>query len=229
MSSTPPVSISSLKREVVWTYLIQLALVLVVVQLARWMAFEGALSAIIGAIFIFLPVWVLDRRGRPYRRYGLKLVSPLRDLPVVLAFILATWPPIVLAVLLFPQLWQLPTAAWQFTVPEGYASIAVAHFLVVALPEEFFFRGYLLGRLDDIFPGRRVLLGVEVGHGLWISSLLFAVGHFMVDFQVSRLLVFFPALAFGYLRLKRNSIAASVIFHGCCNVFMDLFRAGLGL
>lgn len=229
MTRSPSLSIPSLKREVFWVYVIQLAVVLGVVQLAKFLAFEGALSAIIGAVFIFLPVWVLDRRGRPYKRYGLKLASPHRDLPVVLAFMLLTWPPIVLAIILFPQLWQLPSAAWQFTLPEGYASIAVAHFLVVALPEEFFFRGYLLGRLDDIFTRRRMLLGVEVGHGLWVSSLLFAVGHFMVDFQVSRLLVFFPALAFGYLRLKRNSIAAPVIFHGSCNVFMDLFRAGLGL
>ena len=219
----------ALMKEVVAVFAVQFAAVQLLVHAARMFAFEGALSALIGAVFIFLPVLVLDRRGRPYAKYGLAFANPIRELPVVMLFIGVTWPPIVAAIFLFPELWQLQEVSWELNLPQGYAAVAVAHFLVVALPEEFFFRGYLLGRLDGIFSWRFKLLGVEVGHGLWLSSLLFAVGHFAVDFYPSRLLVFFPALAFGYLRLKRNSIVAPVIFHGCCNVFMDLFRAGLGL
>lgn len=229
MNEPQPFSLFSLKKETLLVFLTQFVAVIILVQAARFFHFEGALSALIGAVFIFLPVMVLDRRGRPYARYGLKFHNFLSDLPLVALFILVTWPPIVAAIFLFPGLWQMNAAHWQWSIPEGYASVAVAHFLVVALPEEFFFRGYLLGRLDDIFPKRISLLGVPLGHGLWISALLFAIGHFAVDFQPARLMVFFPALAFGFMRLKRNSIAAPVIFHGCCNIFMDLFRAGFGL
>ncbi|MBN2714602.1 MAG: CPBP family intramembrane metalloprotease [Deltaproteobacteria bacterium] len=224
-----PDAAASLKKETLAVFFGQFVLVLLLVQTARLFGFEGALSALIGAVFIFLPVLVLDKRGKPYARYGLSFTNPLLALPIVLVFIFVTWPPIVAAVLLFPELWQMETPQWQMVIPSGYASVAAAHFLVVALPEEFFFRGYLLGRLDDIFLKRISIFGVQAGHGLWVSSLLFAVGHFAVDFNPSRLLVFFPALAFGYLRLKQKSIVAPVIFHGCCNIFMDLFRAGFGL
>lgn len=229
METGTQLSVSSLKKETALVFSIQLGAVVAMVQWARTFGFEGELAALIGALFIFLPVIVLDRRGKPYKRYGLVFANPLRDLPAVLLFIAVSWPPIVAAIFLMPRLWGLFDTTWQFTIPSDYFSKVVAHFLVIALPEEFFFRGYLLGRLDDIWKSRFSLFGVQVGHGLWISSALFALGHFMVDFHVTRFLVFFPALAFGYLRLKRNSIAAPIIFHGCCNVFMDIFRAGFGL
>jgi hypothetical protein len=107
--------------------------------------------------------------------------------------------------------------------------MAISHLIVVALPEEFFYRAYLMGRLDDIFKGRIRLLGVNVGWALLIQAALFALGHFVVDFNPSRLGVFFPALAFGWLRAKRNTIVAPILFHTASNIFMEIFRAGYGL
>jgi len=94
---------------------------------------------------------------------------------------------------------------------------------------QFFYRGYLMGRLDDIFRGRIRLLGARVGWGLLIQAALFAVGHFLVDLNPQRLGVFFPALAFGWLRARRGTIVAPVVFHAAANVFMEVFRAGYGL
>ena len=53
--------------------------------------------------------------------------------------------------------------------------------------------------------------------------------NFLVDLNPARLGVFFPALAFGWLRARRGTIVAPVLAHGMSNVFMELFRAGLGL
>ena len=47
--------------------------------------------------------------------------------------------------------------------------------LGVALPEEMFFRGYILGRLRSAFVPRRRLLGVPFGVAHVLSALLFAV------------------------------------------------------
>ena len=105
----------------------------------------------------------------------------------------------------------------------------VVQLLVVALPEEFFYRGYVMGRLDDIFRGRISVLGVTVGWSLLIQAVLFAVGHFIIDLNWQRLAVFFPALAFGWLRQRTGGLLAPVLFHGMSNIFMGLFRAGLGL
>ena len=46
--------------------------------------------------------------------------------------------------------------------------------VVVALPEELFFRGFLLGLLEKRFPPRRRLLGGGIGLALVLSSLAFA-------------------------------------------------------
>jgi len=99
----------------------------------------------------------------------------------------------------------------------------------VALPEEIFYRGYVLGRLDDIFRGRVRLLGARVGWGLVIQAVLFALGHYLVDLEPQRLAVFFPALAFGWLRLRQGSVVAPVLLHAGANIFMELLRAGYGL
>jgi hypothetical protein len=100
---------------------------------------------------------------------------------------------------------------------------------IVALPEEFFYRGYILGRLNDIFTSRIHLLGVKVGFGFILQAVLFAMGHYLIDFHPGRLAVFFPALVFGWLRLKRGTIVAPVLFHAASNIFMEIFRAGYGL
>ena len=87
----------------------------------------------------------------------------------------------------------------------------------------------LMGRLDAIFKGRIDLLSAQVGWSLPIQAALFALGHYLTDFNPARLGVFFPALAFGWLRAKRGTIAAPVLFHAASNIFMEVFRAGYGL
>jgi len=96
---------------------------------------------------------------------------------------------------------------------------------VVALPEEVFFRGYLLGRLEAVWPSRRSLFGAPVGAALVVSAVLFALGHFLVDFNPQRLAVFFPALVFGWMRARTGSVAAGALFHAACNLLSEVLHA----
>jgi hypothetical protein len=57
-----------------------------------------------------------------------------------------------------------------------------------------------------------------------LSSALFALGHFLVDFQPARLAVFFPALAFGWMRSRSGSIAAGATFHALCNLLSEMLH-----
>jgi membrane protease YdiL (CAAX protease family) len=219
-----------LALEVAAVFAGQLALVVGLVQIDRVVSLGGYLHALVGLVFIFVPVVVLDRRGKPYRRYGLALGAPrtrlLGDLLWALGAMAICFPPIALCA---PTFWGIDGGGWSLVWPEGYPGVALSHVLVVALPEEYFYRGYLLGRLDDIFCGRINLLGARVGWGLLIQAALFALGHFLIDLNPQRLGVFFPALAFGWLRSRRGTIVAPVAFHAASNVFMEIFRAGYGL
>jgi membrane protease YdiL (CAAX protease family) len=94
--------------------------------------------------------------------------------------------------------------------------------VIIALPEEAFYRGYLQSRLDDALPGRVRVLGANVGAGLVVASVIFALGHFATIRQPGRLAVFFPSLLFGWLRARTRGIGAGVAFHASCNVFSEM-------
>lgn len=104
----------------------------------------------------------------------------------------------------------------------------LVHLGLVALPEEWFFRGYLLSRLDERFGTPWRLLGVQVGAGLILSSLAFALLHPILIPGVHRLLVFFPALLFGWLRAKTGNIGAAVLVHAACNLLQAVTASMYG-
>ncbi|MBX3219473.1 MAG: CPBP family intramembrane metalloprotease [Labilithrix sp.] len=113
--------------------------------------------------------------------------------------------------------------------------------VIIALPEEAFYRGYLQSRLDEALPGfgwrkdphtgeptpRRLrFLGASVGPALLVTSAIFALGHFATIRDPARLAVFFPSLAFGFLRYRTKGIGAGIAFHAMCNVFSELLGKG---
>lgn len=114
----------------------------------------------------------------------------------------------------------LHVQAWE-TINEVFGQL-----VIIALPEEAFYRGYLQSRLDDAFPSRVRILGAEVGPALIISSVIFALGHFATIREPARLAVFFPSLVFGWLRARTKGIGASVAFHASCNIFSELLGKG---
>ncbi|MFO0749496.1 MAG: MrtP family glutamic-type intramembrane protease [Myxococcota bacterium] len=96
----------------------------------------------------------------------------------------------------------------------------VIHLGLVALPEEHFFRGYLMARLDRVFGTPRSLMGVRVGWGLVLAALFFALLHPILIPGAHRLLVFFPALLFGWLRQKQGALGAAILVHAMSNVLL---------
>jgi len=139
------------------------------------------------------------------------------------------------AALLFPLfvwgfvIWWHPAQPFHFRQPESWNDELFGQALVIALPEEAFYRGYLMDAFDRKSQRRVRVLGVPVGSSLiWVSA-LFALGHLATEPNPARLAVFFPALVFGWLRLKTGGIGASVLFHVLCNVFASSLGRGYGL
>lgn len=107
-------------------------------------------------------------------------------------------------------------------LPPDFAMLVLSQVLVVALPEELFFRGYLWSRLERRWPGGRRLLGAQLGATWLVTSALFALGHVAVDLDPRRFVVFFPALAFGWMRARADSILPGLTFHALCNLLSDV-------
>jgi membrane protease YdiL (CAAX protease family) len=140
----------------------------------------------------------------------------------------------------FPEAFVLPAqwAHWanearQVGIPYALGAlggalldIAIGLF-AVALPEEVFHRGYLMGALDRRWPPGRKIFGVRMGWGAVLSSLLFALGHLIAFAQPVRLATFFPALVFAWLWRKSGSLWAPALFHFASNLLMQLLLASL--
>jgi len=199
------------------------------------------LNVLIAIVFFQTPVVAARRAGRDldYRDVGLRADPVALNLAVIGVVVLLTFPAFVGAFFLFyDRVCALPTLPlarsfaplchhWlgfsrgHLHAPPDLALLALSQVVVVAIPEELFFRGYLMERLEQVWPPTRRLFGAKVGWALIVSSALFALGHVAVIPNPQRLAVFFPALLFGWMRARTGSIAAGATYHALCNVLAD--------
>jgi len=119
--------------------------------------------------------------------------------------------------------WWEPTRPFELTLPPNMANLALTQLVVVALPEEAFFRGYIQTGLTDLTKRRVRLLGAEIAPGAWVmQAVLFALVHFLVEPHPARLAVFFPAMLFGWLRAWRGGIGAAIALHAMSNLYSEI-------
>ena len=198
-----------------------------------------------GATFVGLAflaaTWWLVLRGdeQSIREHGLSLGGLLEPLAIDKRRLfrdaaIATFWVLLLVLIAFPPFWYGFKLFWHakmpfvLRAPKSPLDEVAGQLLVVALPEEAFFRGYLQTRLDAAW-GRRVrIFGAELGLGWIVSAAIFAVGHLLTTPMPARLAVFFPALLFGWLRARTGGIGAGVLFHALCNIFSATLARGYG-
>lgn len=108
-----------------------------------------------------------------------------------------------------------------------WIKMALYQAFYIALPEEFFFRGYLQTRLNQILGKPHLILGVETGWGLLLTALVFMLFHLVLGLNLWNIGIFVPALIFGWLRDKTGSITAPTVFHALCNIMLFTFQASV--
>jgi uncharacterized protein len=183
---------------------------------------------------------VLRKDEHEIRAHGLSLGGLLEPLALDPRRLLrdaakATAWVALFALIVFPPFWLGFKLFWHAKMPfalrgpKSPLDEIAGQLLVVALPEEAFFRGYLQTELDRAWPKRVRILGAELGAGLVVSAAIFAVGHLLTTPVPARLAVFFPALLFGWLRARTGGIGAGVLFHALCNLFSATLARGYGL
>ena len=200
------------------------------------------LQALIAVVFIYVPVLIARRRNLDLSAFGFGYRPIGRALAFGVGGPLIAFPLFLVGFVLFYQVvcsrpdlgfiapvgWCRRFIGWAGLAhprpPADFLTAAFTQVVVVALPEELFFRGYLLARLEKALPPRRRLLGGGVGRALVLAALLFALGHVLVDFDPRRLATFFPGLLFGWMRSATGSIAAGVVAHASANLYIDALQ-----
>lgn len=106
-----------------------------------------------------------------------------------------------------------------------WVNALLTHVIGVALPEETFFRGYVQPQLAYLLPPRHRVGGVPLGAAAVLACAAFALGHFIGEWDPTRLLPFFPGLLFAWQRNRRASLVGCIALHTACNLFSAGFAA----
>jgi uncharacterized protein len=207
-------------------------------------------SALVAVVFLYVPVFYAWRRKEELDDYGFHAEPVRRGLVLAAIAIGVIFPLFVAGYFAFYEL-ACKSELLAHLAPAGscgrYHGVGGLHepvvtllarkpdttfslefcliqLVVVALPEELFFRGFLLGLLEKRFPPRWRFLGGGVGLALVLSTLAFAVVHFPKGANPRDLATFFPGLWFGWMRSATGSIFASTISHGASNILIRLLE-----
>ncbi len=167
-------------------------------------------------IFTSLPLLVAIVLNLPPTELGVAFRKPLADLKFFGLACLIFLPPFTAGYCIYYTL--LGSQSFVPRVPVGLGSVAAAHLLYYALPEELLFRGYMQKRLGHVFSRVFSFLKFELPLAGIICAAIFALAHVLSEPGFHRLLVFFPALVFAWLRHKTGSILAATLFHAACNI-----------
>jgi uncharacterized protein len=196
-------------------------------------------GTLVGAAFLLVSWWaVLRRSDALVRAHGLGLGGLTEDRPLAARRLArdglrALGWALLLAAVIFPPFWLGYRAYWHarglfvLHIPADWWDIALGQLLVVALPEEAFYRGYLQTALEQGWKSRRWrILGAELGPGWLACAAIFALGHYFALPNPNRLAVFFPALVFGWLRARTGGVGAGIAFHALCNLLTETLGRG---
>lgn len=234
-------------RDAVGAFAAALVLVAAVVRIDVTLPAIGHVgSALVSLVFLVLPIQLAARRGEDLADDGLRAAPLGRGLAIAGVALVVIVPLFAAAFVGFYELVCRAGPLAHLAPPHmcaRYAGLAALHapglvvlephpavpatisaewclvqWLVVGLPEELFFRGYLLSRLERRFPPRRRWLGGGVGWALVLSALAFALIHLPKAGDPRALATFFPGLLFGWMRSATGSILASTVTHGAANI-----------
>ena len=220
-------------KELILLWLGTLLLIRLIVFVQAALGLHELVLGFVPLLFVYVPVWLCDWRGVDSWGYQLSIPA-FRDgkswgkaFLFCLCMNLLLWP--WYAPLYHYWIGMIAGKTFIGTLPQDLWLTVAYHFFYVAIPEEFFYRGYMQTRLDEYYPKNISIFGTSIGKGLVYSSILFAFGHSIVQLQWWHFAIFFPSLIFGWMRERSGGILAGAMFHACCNVGITILDTMYGV
>lgn len=221
---SPGRSSISVAAEILAATVVILIIARILYQLKGISVIGQAVSTIVALLFLYVPIGISWLKKVPIDFVDRGFGQYMRSLGVFL----------IAAIIIFPLFFAV-AHWWQLHVFDRSAFI-VARFphlletiafqlLLVAFPEEFFFRGYFQSAMKGIMKGRWRILGADLGWYWILTALIFAFAHTVVFYKWWQFSIFFPALLFGYLRERTGTVTAPALFHAASNVLMAWFAS----
>lgn len=224
-TNTSPEARRAVLRELTILWLVTLVAIRLVVSAQTALGLPDWVLALVPVLFIYTPVLLCNHRGVDSYAYRLS-VPAFRDWRAWMAALFEAGK--LMGVILVPwlvgyHLYQTQIFGFQpnlSRLPNEIATLVLYQIFFVAIPEEFFYRGYMQTRLNEVFERKFLLFGVPFGHALWIAALFFAFGHSIVILRWWHFAIFFPGLLFGLMRERTGGVLAGSFFHAGCNILV---------
>ena len=232
---------TTLKKDPHWVVFLELSVfwivvlvfIRVIVMLQDTLSLPEWILGVVPLLFIYGPVLLCNIRGVDSWSYPLSIPA-FRDISAwrssfweCMKLNLIIWPPFIVIY----HFWNSIFFSKSFvgTLPNELLLTILYQLFFVAIPEEFFYRGYFQTRLNDIYPKNWVFFGTPMGKSTIYTGIFFAFGHSIVTFQWWHFSIFFPSLLFSYLREKTGGILSSAMFHASCNIGIVVLDTMYGL
>ncbi len=204
-------------RQTLWVWFLTMVATRLLFELQRVRFFKENLALFTALLLIYVPLGVLWYRKEKLPFFDPSLNQFARSLGWFLLTALLVFPVIEFGNRYFLEIFfhqHYIGGHWR-----GISRVAFFHLFLIALPEEFFYRGFIQSQLNRVWGRPWKFLGAPIGKGLLITAFLFALSHSMIMLRWWHFSIFFPALVFGWLRERTNSITASALFQALCNVY----------
>lgn len=200
------------------------ALLLVALKIGELFLAPKWMSVFVPILLLYLPFIILTLQKQPIDFVDRSLNQLWSGIAIFLIAVLVIFPPYMLGA----HFWMLHVFHFDhFTSAPAktFFNPFLYQILAVAIPEEFYFRGYLQPIMNKIWKPKWKILGADLGWGWIITALVFAFAHSVIQLKWWHFSIFFPGLVFGYLKEKTGSITAPILFHAFSNAFMSWFAA----
>ena len=213
---------ASVFRELTALWLVTLLLIRAVVEVQAAAGIPEWVLAAVPLLFIYAPVLLCRWRAVDSWSYQLSIPA-FSDRAAWRAVLMTNLRLLVWISPVFGLGYHLyqthvfglePGHGW----PVDPLTIVAYQLFFVAIPEEFFYRGYFQTRLNECFARSWNVFGVRMGWGSVWASLFFAFGHTLVLFQWWHFATFFPGMVFAWLRERTGGVMAGAVFHAICNI-----------
>ena len=202
-------------------YIIYIAALLVIFAADRLPVTRSYLGVIAAIVFLYIPIIYMFLEKKTPGFYGIRKEGLWKSVTRALAAVSIIFPLYCGGFFLsmkyiYHMSMRFPGTAFLYE-PQTLLFV-INLLLMVAIPEEVFYRGFIESKLREGDKRGIRLFGVRVGASFLIVNILFAAGHLVVIPDAARLAVFFPGLVMSWLREKDDNIAGSVVFHWLSDV-----------
>ena len=212
-----PLARQKIFKQTLWVWFFTMVAIRLVHELQRIPAIAEYTMIFTAAILIYVPIWIFHRRKERVDFFEKDHIAFLKSLGWFLAVSIVIFPIMEIGNRYYQEI-----AFHKHYVGVNYKGIlqfAFFQLVVIAIPEELFYRGYIQPQLNRIWGRPWRILGAPVGKSLFFTSFIFALSHSLIQLQWWHFSIFFPSLVFGWLRERTGAITAGSLFHALSNVF----------